>query len=65
MRRLRRGERRRLSELERRYDEIGEFIDETVELSPMMGSAFRELPETDRRQIVERITADGGAVHGR
>lgn len=44
--------------VERRYEKIGEFIDETVELSPIMGSAFRELPETDRLQIVERITAE-------
>lgn len=43
--------------VERRYEKIGEFIDETVELSPIMGSAFRELPESDRLQIVERITA--------
>ena len=26
------------------------------ELSPILGSVFRELSETDRRQIVERIT---------
>ncbi len=44
--------------VERRYEKIDEFIDETVELSPIMGSAFRELPETDRLQIVERITAE-------
>ncbi len=43
--------------VERRYEAMSEFIDETVELSPIMGSTFRELPETDRREIVEQMTA--------
>ncbi len=44
-------------ELKREYTEIGGYIDETIELSPMMGSTFRGLPEEDRRQIIDRITA--------
>ena len=47
----------RTVQLKREYTEIGGFIDETVELSPMMGSAYRELSESDQRQIVAQITA--------
>jgi ubiquinone/menaquinone biosynthesis C-methylase UbiE len=44
-------------ELEREYQDVGGYVDEQSELSPTMRSAFRELPEADRRQIIERITA--------
>ena len=42
-------------ELSREYTEVGGYIDETIELSPMMGSSFRELAEDDQRQIIARI----------
>jgi SAM-dependent methyltransferase len=41
--------------LERRYAKLDEYIDETVELSPIMGSAFRELSEDDQQAIVAEI----------
>ncbi len=44
-----------LVELSREYTEVGGYIDETIELSPMMGSSFRELAEDDQRQIIARI----------
>jgi ubiquinone/menaquinone biosynthesis C-methylase UbiE len=43
--------------LERKYGEIGEYIDETIELSPTMGGFYHDLPEEERAKIVERITA--------
>lgn len=44
-------------EVHRRYSAVSEYIDETLELSPIMGSAFRELPDADQRAIVEQITS--------
>ena len=44
-------------ELKREYTAMDGYIDEQIELSPMMGSVYRELPEADRRQIIDGITA--------
>jgi ubiquinone/menaquinone biosynthesis C-methylase UbiE len=44
-------------ELRREYADIGSYIAEQIELSPMMGSAYRELPEADQRAVVDRMTA--------
>jgi SAM-dependent methyltransferase len=43
--------------LKREYSDVGGYIDETIELSPMMGSAYRELSKPDQRQIIDGITA--------
>ncbi|HET8980633.1 MAG TPA: methyltransferase domain-containing protein, partial [Solirubrobacteraceae bacterium] len=55
--------------LERRYTAADHFIGETLELSPMFGSAYRELEETARAEVQHRIvsrlapfTAADGAV---
>jgi ubiquinone/menaquinone biosynthesis C-methylase UbiE len=47
----------RTVELRREYTDIGSYIAEQIELSPMMGSAYRELPEADQLAIVDRMTA--------
>ncbi len=41
--------------LERRYDTADEFVDETLELSPMMRRALAEVSEPDRQRVSERI----------
>lgn len=43
--------------LERRFADLDHFIAETVELSPMFRGTFNELPESDRREIVNQIAA--------
>ena len=43
--------------LERSYDAVQEFIDETMEISPIMGSTLRELDEAAKREVNERIIA--------
>jgi SAM-dependent methyltransferase len=55
--------------LDRRYDAADEFVDETLELSPMMRRALADVSEADRRRVSERIlaatqayTADDGSV---
>ena len=47
----------RTVELRREYTDIGSYIAEQIELSPMMGSAYRELAEADQLAIVDRMTA--------
>jgi ubiquinone/menaquinone biosynthesis C-methylase UbiE len=44
-------------ELSREYTDVASYIDEQIELSPMLGSTYRELPEADQRAVVERMTA--------
>ena len=41
--------------LERRYNSADEFVEETLELSPMMRRTLDELSESDRRRVGERI----------
>jgi SAM-dependent methyltransferase len=55
--------------LDRRYDAADEFVDETLELSPMMRRALADGSEADRQLVSERIlaatqayTADDGSV---
>lgn len=56
--------------LRREYRRAQDYIDETVEMSPLLGRAYGELDEAQRREIAERITdglaeftaADGSIV---
>jgi hypothetical protein len=50
--------------LERKYVVIGDYIDETIELSPTMSGAYHDLPEEERNKIVERITAEAQTYVG-
>jgi ubiquinone/menaquinone biosynthesis C-methylase UbiE len=42
--------------LQRHYKALADFIDETVELSPIMGAAFRRLPEADQQAVRDAVT---------
>jgi SAM-dependent methyltransferase len=55
--------------LDRRYNTADEFVEETLELSPMMRRTLAEVSEPDRQRVSERIleatqayTADDGSV---
>jgi SAM-dependent methyltransferase len=55
--------------VQRRYERIEQYIEETAELSPMFSGRFRELSEEQRAAVVdmmttevERYTADDGSV---
>jgi ubiquinone/menaquinone biosynthesis C-methylase UbiE len=43
--------------LERRHTDAQEFVEETLELSPMMRRTLAEVSETDRQRVSERILA--------
>lgn len=43
--------------LERNYPAVQKFIDETLEISPIMGSVYRELDESQQRDVRERLVA--------
>jgi ubiquinone/menaquinone biosynthesis C-methylase UbiE len=43
--------------LERRYNTADEFVEETLELSPMMRRTLAEVSEPDRQRVSERILA--------
>jgi ubiquinone/menaquinone biosynthesis C-methylase UbiE len=47
--------------LERRYDALQGYIDETVDMSAVFGSTFRELDADARSQIVAAIAAEAQA----
>lgn len=42
--------------LERHYRALSDFIDETIELSPITGDTLRRLPEPDQRAVTDWIT---------
>jgi ubiquinone/menaquinone biosynthesis C-methylase UbiE len=44
--------------LERRYDQLERYIEETVDMSPMFSAAFQELHGDAQQAVVARITAD-------
>lgn len=46
--------------LERRYTKLEQYIDETVDMSPMFRNTFPELAEPQRRELVKRITTAAG-----
>ncbi len=43
--------------LERNYPAVQKFIDETLEISPMMGSRYRELRDSQQQEVRERLVA--------
>jgi ubiquinone/menaquinone biosynthesis C-methylase UbiE len=43
--------------LERHYAELDQYVQETVDMSPMFGDTFRELAESEQREVVEQIAA--------
>ena len=43
--------------LERHYNDADEFVEETLELSPMMRRTLAEVSESDRQRVGERILA--------
>jgi hypothetical protein len=47
--------------LKHRWESIGEYIDQTVELSQSMTDTLAKLSEPDRRAIREQMTAGAGA----
>ncbi|HEY2259652.1 MAG TPA: methyltransferase domain-containing protein [Solirubrobacteraceae bacterium] len=55
--------------VERRYERLEQFIQDTTEISPLFGATVRELSESDRAAVQDRIeasaaeyTADDGSV---
>lgn len=55
--------------VERRYERLEQFIQDTTEISPLFGATVRELSEADRAAVQDRIeasaaeyTADDGSV---
>ncbi len=44
--------------LQRRYDALQGYVDETVDMSPIFSTTFRELDAAQQARIVEAITAE-------
>ncbi len=50
--------------LERRFASVDQFVQETVDVSPSLGPAFRELDSGQQAEVVTRIAADAQPFTG-
>jgi ubiquinone/menaquinone biosynthesis C-methylase UbiE len=56
--------------LQRRYEHVDQYIQDTVDMSPIFGTTFHELPEAEQEAVIEQIrtgaepftSADGSVV---
>jgi ubiquinone/menaquinone biosynthesis C-methylase UbiE len=47
--------------VERRYERVEQFLEDTVEMSPTFGATLRELGESEQSAVLDRIKAAAGA----